>query len=281
MRIGFKTSQTNVDWPTLLATWELGDSLPVFDSGWIFDHFVALGADGGGSHEAFALMGALAGVTRRLQLGHLVLSNTYRHPALVAKSAATLDHVSGGRFVLGLGAGWHEEEHAMYGMRLPPIGERITMLDSAVRVIKALWESPRGVSLDAPPYRLVDAVCDPPPITPGGPPIWLGTQGSRGLRIVAERADGWNQTGDPATFVEKRDILLRHCEAIGRDPAEIEISAQSFLRDGDHAAMLETAAGFAESGADHLILIMAAADGPEGLRLLADRVATPLRERFA
>jgi alkanesulfonate monooxygenase SsuD/methylene tetrahydromethanopterin reductase-like flavin-dependent oxidoreductase (luciferase family) len=280
MRIGFKTSQTNVDWPTLKATWELGDSLPVFDSAWIFDHFVALGADGGGSHEAFALIGALAAITRRVQLGHLVLGNTYRHPALVAKSGATLDHVSNGRFVLGLGAGWHEAEHEMFGMRLPPIGERITMLDSAVRLIKALWDSPGGVSLDAPPYELRDAVCDPAPLTVGGPPIWLGGQGSRGLRIAAERADGWNQTGDPASFVEKRETLLRHCEAVGRDPAEIEISAQAFLRDGDHAAMFETAAGLAAAGAQHLILIMPAGEGPKGLQKLADRVATPLRERF-
>ena len=113
----------------------------------------------------------------------------------------------------------------MYGMELPPIGERITMLDGAAQVIKALWEHPDGVSLDAPPYRLTDAVCDPAPITPGGPPIWLGTQGlKRGLRIVAERADGWNQTGDPSTFIGKRDALLRHCEAVGRDPAEIEMT---------------------------------------------------------
>ncbi len=280
MRIGFKTSQTNVDWPTLKATWELGDSLPVFDSGWIFDHFVALGPDGGGSHEAFALIGALAAVTNRLQLGHLVLGNTYRHPALTAKSGATMDHISNGRFVLGLGAGWHEAEHAMFGMRLPPIGERITMLDSAVRLIKALWESPGGVSLDAPPYELRDAVCDPAPLTPGGPLIWLGGQRSRGLRIVAERADGWNQTEDPSTFVGKRDILLRHCEAVGRDPGEIEISAQAFLRNGDHAAMFEVAAGLAEEGAQHLILIVPAGDGPDGLQQLADRVATPLRERF-
>ena len=281
MRIGFKTSQTNVDWPTLRATWELGDTLQVFDSAWIFDHFVALGPDGGGSHEAFALLGALAALTRRVQIGHLVLGNTYRHPALVANSGATLDHVSGGRFVLGLGAGWHEAEHEMYGMVLPPIGERITMLDSAVRVIKGLWESPRGVTLDAPPYRLVDAVCDPPPLTPGGPPIWLGTQGSRGLRIVAERADGWNQTGEPSMFVEKRDILLRHCDALGRDPREIEVSAQAFLRGDDYASMFDIAATFAEAGADHLILIMPAAEGPDGLQRLADRVATPLRERFA
>jgi alkanesulfonate monooxygenase SsuD/methylene tetrahydromethanopterin reductase-like flavin-dependent oxidoreductase (luciferase family) len=280
MKIGFKTSQTNVDWPTLRATWEAGDQMAVFDSAWIFDHFVALGAGGGGSHEAFVTIAALAARTNRLQLGHLVLANTYRHPALVANSGVSMDHISNGRFVLGLGAGWHEEEHAMYGMTLPPIGERITMLESATRVIQALWRSPNGVSLEAPPYRLVNAVCDPPPLTPGGPPIWLGTQGMRrGLRIVAELADGWNHTGEPATFVEKRDALLRHCETVGRNPAEIEISAQAFLNEG-HARLVEVATQFAQDGAQHVILVMPASDGPDGLAKLAREVAEPLRERF-
>jgi alkanesulfonate monooxygenase SsuD/methylene tetrahydromethanopterin reductase-like flavin-dependent oxidoreductase (luciferase family) len=165
-------------------------------------------------------------------------------------------------------------------MRLPPIGERITMLESAVRVIKALWQQPGGATLEAAPYELRDAVCDPPPATRGGPPIWLGTQGlRRGLRIVAQYADGWNQTGDPASFPEKRDALLRHCEAVGRDPGEIEISAQAFLRDG-HQPMLRTAEAFVEQGAQHIILVMPASDGPDGLRLLAERVAEPLRARF-
>lgn len=280
MKIGFKTSQTNVDWPTLRATWEAGDQMAVFDSAWIFDHFVALGAGGGGSHEAFVTIAALATRTNRLQLGHLVLGNTYRHPALVANSGVSMDHISNGRFVLGLGAGWHEEEHAMYGMTLPPIGERITMLESATRVIQALWRSPNGVSLEAPPYRLVNAECDPPPLTPGGPPIWLGTQGMRrGLRIVAELADGWNHTGEPATFVEKRDALLRHCETVGRNSAEIEISAQAFLNEG-HARLLEVATQFAQDGAQHVILVMPASDGPDGLAKLAREVAEPLRERF-
>jgi alkanesulfonate monooxygenase SsuD/methylene tetrahydromethanopterin reductase-like flavin-dependent oxidoreductase (luciferase family) len=191
-----------------------------------------------------------------------------------------MDHVSNRRFVLGLGAGWHEEEHAMYGMTLPPIGERITMLESATRVIQALWRSPNGVSLDAPPYELLNAVCDPPPLTPGGPPIWLGTQGMRrGLRIVAELADGWNHTGDPASFVGKRDALLRHCETVGRNPAEIEISAQAFLREG-RAKLLEVASQFAQDGAHHVVLVMPAADGPDGLAKLAREVAEPLRERF-
>ena len=279
MKIGFKTSQTNVDMGTLLATWDLGDELEAFDSGWIFDHFVSL-ADDGDCFEGVALAGALATRTKRLQFGHMVLGNTYRHPALLANSAVTLDHLAPGRFVLGLGAGWHEEEHAMYGLRLPPIGERITMLRSSVRVLKALFTSPQGVSLDAPPFRLADAVLRPPPLAPGGPPIWLGTQGmQRGLRIVAELADGWNQTGDPASFDAKRDALLRHCEAVDRDPGDIEISAQVRLGDG-HAAALETAASLVERGVQHVILLMPASDGPAGLQRLADEVAVPLRERF-
>src|SRR5207237_5979702 len=170
MKIGFKTSQTDVDWPTLLATWELADEMAVFDSGWIFDHFVALGPGGGASYEGWTIATALAARTKRLQLGHLVLGNTYRHPALVARMAATLDEVAGGRFVLGLGAGWHEEEHAMYGWTIPAAGERITMLESAVKVIRALWENPDGVTPDAPPAHLETATGRPAPLTLGGPP---------------------------------------------------------------------------------------------------------------
>jgi alkanesulfonate monooxygenase SsuD/methylene tetrahydromethanopterin reductase-like flavin-dependent oxidoreductase (luciferase family) len=280
VRIGFKSSQTNVDWPTLLATWELADETPVLDSGWLFDHFVALGEGGGGSHEAATTLAALAARTRRLQLGHLVLGNTYRHPAVVAKEGATLDHISDGRFVLGLGAGWHEREHAMYGLRLPPIGERISMLESAVRVIRALWRSPDGATLDAPPYRLEGAVCDPPPRTPGGPRIWLGTQGlQRGLRIVAELADGWNDNGRPDAFRQKLDALLRHCEAVGRDPAEIEISAQVFGHEGPRT-QLEVARRYAREGANHVILLVEARYGPAGLGRVVREVVEPIRDEF-
>lgn len=280
MKIGFKTSQTDVDWPTLLATWELGDELEVFDSAWIFDHFLSLAVPNGPSHEALTTLSALAARTHRLQIGHLVISNTYRHPAVLAKAGATLDHISGGRFVLGIGAGWHEQEHAMYGLEMPPIGQRISELRSAVRVIRALWSTPDGVSVDAPPYRLTDAYCRPAPLTPNGPPIWLGTQGPRGLRIAAELADGWNASGTLPAFAPKRDILLRACEAVGRDPSTIEVSAQARLADGNHRALLEVAMAYGEAGVDHLVFIMPAADGPAGLQRLADEVAVPLRERF-
>lgn len=283
MKIGFKTAQTDVDWATLLATWEMADvELTVFDSAWMFDHFVALGRGAGGPcHEGWTLISALAARTGRLQLGHLVLSNTYRHPALLAKMAATLDHVAAGRFVLGLGAGWHEGEHAMYGLDLPPIGERIGALESAVRLLKALWAAPHGVSLEAPPYRLADAVCDPPPRTIGGPPIWLGTQRSRGLGIAARLADGWNHNGSSlADFVAQRGALLRACEAAGRDPGEIEVSVQVRAWGMLPSEILASATAYGEAGAQHVVIMMEAAEGPDGLRRLAREVAEPLRARF-
>lgn len=167
----------------------------------------------------------------------------------------------------------------MFGIELPPIGERITMLRNAVRVIRALWSSPDGVSIDAPPYRLTDARCQPAPLTHNGPPIWLGLQGRRGLRIVAELADGWNSSGSIDAFAAKRETLLHQCAAVGRDPATIEISAQLRLVDGDHAALLDQALRCAEMGVDHLIFIVPAQDGSAGIRRLADEVAIPLRER--
>lgn len=280
MKIGFKTSQTNVDWPTLRETWQAADEMPAFDSAWVFDHFVALG-DGGACLEGWTVLTALAAATRRLQLGHLVLGNTYRHPAVLARMAATLDVIAEGRFVLGLGAGWHEAEHAMYGLPLPPIGERISNLESAVRVLRAIWSSPGGVSLDAPPYRLADATCDPPPLTPGGPRIWLGGQKPRGIGIAARLADGWNHSGgDPEAFAAQRDMLLRACEAAGRDPAEVEVSVQLRAWGASSGEVLDAAAQYVEAGAQHVILMMRAADGPEGLARLAREVAEPLRARF-
>ncbi len=135
----------------------------------------------------------------------MVLGNTHRHPALLARMATTIDHVAGpGRFVLGLGTGWLELDHEMFGWPLPPPPERMTMLESAVRVIKAMWREPDGATLGAPPYELREARTVPPPVTPGGPPVWLGVQGPRGLRLVAEQADGWNANGTVEQFAARR-----------------------------------------------------------------------------
>lgn len=281
LQIGVKPAQWDVDWPTLLETWELADEMPELDSAWLFDHFVAVKdrvPASQGAHEALTTAAALAARTRRLRLGHLVLGNTYRHPALVARMATTIDHVAGpGRFVLGLGAGWLESEHRMFGWHYPSLGERLGLLESAVRVIKEMWRHPDGATVTVAPYELVAARTDPPPVTLGGPPIWLGVQGPRGLGIVARHADGWNASGSVEQFVERRELLLRACEAAGRDPDDVEISAQINCFGWRAADTLDSARAFVRHGARHVIFGVLASDGPAGLARFREEVLAPLR----
>ena len=282
--IGFKTAQSDVDWPTLVATWELADGLAELDSGWLFDHMVPVRdeqARSGGTFESWTAAGALAARTRRLRFGHLVLSNTFRHPALLARMAATLDHVAGpDRLVVGLGAGWLEAEHRMYGWELPSVRDRLDRLAASVRTLKGLWGSPDGFS-QAGPYPLDDAVARPAPLTAGGPPVWLGTQGKvRGLRILAETADGWNANGPLEEFPEKRDALYRHCDAVGHDPAEIEISAQFVARGQPASQLIAEAQALVDGGVRHLIFGLRAADGPAAVERLVSDVVAPLRELY-
>jgi len=138
--IGFKTSPQNVDWSTLDSTWARAAELGVFDSAWLNDHITDPAVEHGGpSWESLTLLAALAHRVPGLTVGHGVLSNTFRQPVLVAKAATLLDHVTGGRFILGLGAGWHEGEHVPFGIPLPPIRERFDRFESAVGTIKALF----------------------------------------------------------------------------------------------------------------------------------------------
>jgi alkanesulfonate monooxygenase SsuD/methylene tetrahydromethanopterin reductase-like flavin-dependent oxidoreductase (luciferase family) len=285
IELGFKSSPQAVDWPTIEQLWALAGLLDVYDSAWLNDHLTDQSQDrGGASYESMTLLAALAPHVPRLRVGHLVLANTFRHPAVLAKEATVLDNMTGGRFILGLGAGWHEGEHRALGIELPPIGQRIDRFESAVRILKALFseEAARdpGVTLDAPPWRLEAAANLPAPVHPGGPPIWLGGQRPRGLRIAARHADGWNSTGSLDEFREQRDVLLRACEEVGRDPAEITISVQlpGGVDSAERRATVAKALEYVREGAQHLILVTPAARGPEGLQALTDEVAIPLRE---
>ena len=293
MQIGFKTSPNDVDWQTLDETWSAAGEMDVFDSAWMNDHLSYPGQERHGSaFEAMSLAAALAHRVPGKWVGHLVLSNTFRHPAVLAKQATVMDHVTGGRFILGLGAGWHQGEHDAFGVPLPPLGERFDRFESAVRVIKALGSDrarePPGVDLDVPFYPLRQATNEPPPLTSGGPPLWLGGQKRRGLRIAARYADGWNfpASAIPATndqpfeeFRRRRDALTRACEEVGRDPSELTVSVQ--LRAGDTAeergATLAEARRYAAEGCDHLVLVMQSRLGPDGLRTIASEVAEELR----
>lgn len=291
MRVGFRTSPQGVTWSQLEDAWAEAGRHDVFDSGWMNDHLGLPGQDrGGSSFEPLTALAALAHLVPGKTIGQTVLSGTFRHPAILARSALTLDHITGGRYVLGIGSGWHQWEHDAFGIELPSIGQRLTRLEAQVRIIRALFSEAAqhepGVSLEAPPYRLAGATQEPASIHPGGPPIWLGGQGPRGLRIAARVADGWNYAsnlgGTLEGFVERRDILLGECDRIGRDPAEVELSVQIIIPpDGaPRREATRAAIEYGRAGAVHILLTTLGAEGAVGIRRLATEVAGPIKDAF-
>lgn len=291
LRISFKTSPQRVDWATLDATWTLAGDQGDWDGAWMNDHLVDI-ADGGTgpSLEAITTLAALVHRVPGLRVGHAVLSNTFRHPVLVAKAATVLDHATGGRFVLGLGAGWFDGEHEPFGIALPPIGERIDRLISAVDVLQALFSpaaaTPPGVTRPDRFYPLAGAVNAPGPRTPGGPPIFLGGQKPRGIRLAARRAAGWlltgTEAGDVGYFADRRDAILRALEAEGRDPATFQLVAQVHTGPdaASRAAALDQARRMVEAGATELVVGIPAGLGPAGLEAAHREVRGPLRDAF-
>ena len=292
--LGFRISPTDsagVDWPKLDATWALAGELGLFDAGWLSDHLTDAGRDrGGASLEAFTTAAALARRVPGMWVGIAVASATFRHPAVVAKSATVLDNVTGGRFILGLGAGWHAGEHEQFGIPLPAPPERFDRFESAVRVIAALFSDaarrPPGVTLDDPFFPLLGATNEPPPVQPEGPPIWLGVTKRRGIALAARVAGGWpmpgNRPGDVAFFIEKRTEIVRAVEAAGRDPTDFTFAAQ-LACGGTPVELREartTAVAFIDNGADHVILGVPARLGPDGLAQMAAEVGRPLRDRL-
>ena len=291
MRIGFRTSPQNTDWASLEAAWAEAGRHDVFDSGWLNDHLTDPGLERGGpSFEAMTALAALAHHVPGKMVGQTVLAATFRHPAVLAKEALTLDHVTGGRYILALGAGWHVGEHEAFGIELPPVGERFDRYEAAIRVIRALFSDAAsrapGVALDAPPYRLDGATMEPRPVRPGGPPLWLGGQGPRGLRIAARYADGWNFAsnldGSTTGFRDRFDGLKRACAAIGRDPAELTISTQIIIPSDTVARReaTERAMAYCREGTQEIILTTLASGGAAGIRLLATEVAAPISDAF-
>jgi F420-dependent oxidoreductase-like protein len=198
-----------------------------FDSVWVMDHFFQLPSLGGPDQpmlEAYTLLGALAARTRRVQLGTLVTGVTYRNPAVLAKIVTTLDVISRGRAVLGIGGAWYDVEHQALGVDYPADRVRLDMLEEAVQVCRAMFTGD-DVSFSGSHYRLDHARNLPRPVQPGGPKIMIGGGGEkRTLRLVARYADMCNVTGDAATLARKIDVLHRHCAEVGRDPAEITVT---------------------------------------------------------
>jgi len=194
--------------------------------------------------EATAAVAALAAATERVRLATLVFGITYRHPAVLAKWAATADHISGGRLLLGLGAGWQENEHEQYGIRLGPPGERVERFEEALQVIRGLLDEPTTTVVGE-HYTVTDAIAWPKPVQ-DRLPILIGAKGPRMLGLVARYADEWNMWSSPPLLAEHRAVLDQKCDAVGRDPAEIRTSTQALvfvLEDDAKAEELETAMG--------------------------------------
>jgi probable F420-dependent oxidoreductase len=223
-----------------------------FDSVWLCDHFLttspedyvedagimSAGTTQGAAAalptsmallEGWTALTALARDTTRIRLGTSVLCNSYRHPAVLAKMAATLDVICEGRLELGLGAGWFKREFEAYGIPFPPAGERVSALGEALEVVKAIWTEPNPVYAGR-FYTLDGAVCDPPPRQQPHPPLWVGGEGDRVQRIAARSAQGINiRWWSPERVRDRAEYLAEACSAAGRDPATLRLSVTTLL----------------------------------------------------
>jgi F420-dependent oxidoreductase-like protein len=224
VRFGIQTPQEGATFDALAAHWREADALG-YDTVFLDDHvYPVVRPPSEPQMEAWTLLAALARETSRIEIGILVACNSYRSPALVAKMAATIDVVSGGRFVHGMGAGWYQSEYEGYGWDFPSAGVRLAQLDEALTLQKRLWHEERA-TFAGDWYRLEEAWCSPKPVRRPHPPILIGGGGEKVLlRLVARHADIWNCGGTVAELAAKLDVLRRHCVTEQRDPAAIEAS---------------------------------------------------------
>jgi alkanesulfonate monooxygenase SsuD/methylene tetrahydromethanopterin reductase-like flavin-dependent oxidoreductase (luciferase family) len=221
LRFGICTDQ-NLPFETLVERWQYFERLGL-DSVWDCDHFNQPSRPDGPYFESWTLLAALAARTTRIRVGVLVSSNTFRHPALLAQQAVTLDHVSNGRLELGLGAGWFVPEHERFGLPFPPPGERVGRFREAVEIVDSLLRH-EATTFEGRYYRLTEASVRPAPLQKPRPPLTLGAHRPRMLRICAEYADSWNSFGTVEEMRERNELLDQACAAVGREPREIRRS---------------------------------------------------------
>jgi probable F420-dependent oxidoreductase len=198
---------------------------------WLADHYMPNTGDTtparGDTYECWALLPALAATTERIRIGTLVSPTSVHHPALLAKRASTLDRLSGGRMVLGLGAGWQINEHHAYGIELEPPGKRVSRFEESIRIVRSML-SQESTTFHGAYYDITDAPCDPKPVQ-SPLPLLVGTRSPRMLRIAARHADEWNTWGTPEQAAVHRAALIEACNEVGRDPATVRTSANALV----------------------------------------------------
>ena len=229
MRFGVFTSLMGQTWPGVLELWQHLESTG-WDTACVSDHFMPNTREREGAVlETWSTLSALAAVVPRMRIGTIVLGNTYRHPAVVAKMAAQVDIISGGRLLFGIGAAWQRNEHEAYGIPFYTMRERLERLDEACTVIRLLWTERRS-NFNGRYYQLADAPLDPKPVQKPHPELMIGGGGERvTLRIAAKHADHWNVWGGPKVLARKSAVLEEHCSKLGRDSKSINRSVNMAL----------------------------------------------------
>jgi F420-dependent oxidoreductase-like protein len=229
IRFGALLRQANNRWARIAESARIADDLG-FHSIYFIDHLLAIPDPTADILESWTTMTACATLTRQVRVGGNVLCNSFRSPALLAKMGATLDVISGGRFELGIGAGWHEPEYHAYGFDFPGPGVRIGQLAEAVKIVKRLWSGDR-VDFEGQHYQLRGGLCRPRPLQSPRPPVMIGGAGEKKmLRLVAEEADIWNASAaNYAELDHKVAVLKEHCRAVGRDFGSLELSLQDLV----------------------------------------------------
>jgi F420-dependent oxidoreductase-like protein len=270
MRFAIKTRPEHQTWEELRDLWIAADEIPLFESAWNWDHFYPLTGDlTGANFEGWTMLAAMAQATRRIRIGCQVTGMIYRHPAVLANMAATVDIISGGRLELGLGAGWNQLECDAYGIELPPLRERFDRFDEGVEAIVLLLS--RDVTTYPGTYvQLTGARCEPKPTQRPHPPITIGGSGrKRTLRTTARWAQQWNTLRhSPEEWTELKGVLTSHCAAIGRDAGEITCSINVRVEDDIDEAVAQAAA-YRDVGVDLVVLGLPLHAKPEMLAPLA------------
>ena len=275
-RHAIKTPPHHATWQDLRDVWLEADRVEVYESAWNWDHFYPLAPPYDGPNlEGWTMLAALAQATSRLRLGAMVNGMHHRHPAVTANMAATLDIISGGRFILGMGAGWNEMESNAYGLELGTLKERFDRFDEGIQIIRSLLDT-TVTSFSGDVFTVTEAWCEPKPVQDKLPLVIGGKGKTRTLKTAARFADQWDMTfpDSPAHWKEHDDVLRGHCDDVGRDQAEITRSVHLRFVEGDEpSALAERAHTFFDAGVDLVVWSMSNPMDPARINALATALA--------
>lgn len=274
LTFGIKTAPQHTTYEAILQVWQQADAHPAFAHAWLFDHYAPIHGDvSGPCLEGWTTLAALAAATSRIRLGLMVTGNTYRHPAVLASIAATVDIIANGRLDIGIGAGWNEYEHGSMGIPLYAPGERIRRLDESCQILKQLFTQ-ELTTFDGRYYQLKAARREPKPVQKPHPPFVIGGSGEQlTLRVVAKHANIWNFVAGPVEeFKRKVGILQAHCAAVGRDFDTITLSTQVRVDYADLSSARERTQSFIDAGATHFVYTLSYPYPADIVARLADEV---------